>query len=251
MGKVRRHWTHFHPTAVTYFKAHMGDYGTIILSDRLYAMIKYLGNKTAQEKTENGGFLIKTGIGLDTRAIGVRMVNLVGGEGKEIFLEPHEQLEYGEQYLGTFHSHPLTDVPSIHDVLTFIADPTEKVSIVHGVSGTINLMIKKPDTRAIDPAQLEAYKAQYEKGNMAPLVRDFGFMFFQGKSDTLQRAFEPVQIPLEQSVSLDEISYGIEGSPDFPQQPTKKKPPEAKGYYWSGLGAGYTFDNVLRKWIKK
>ena len=254
----------------------MSDYSTVVLSNRLYAMVTFLGGMTTQENVETGGFLVKTGVGMSGQ-IGVRMVNLVKGEGRAIVLEPQEKLEPGEEYLGTFHSHPMTEVPSIHDVLSFLADPTEQVSIVHGVQGTINLMLKKPDTRLLQPQELEQMKMQYEvklqaqgipkqdPAKMTVLVRDFGFMYFTGKGPVLQRTFEIEQIA-ENPISLDEIAYGIQGSNQFPdaskKTPTKKDPRGlSEGttlreeplveYKWSKLGSDYTYDENLKKWIKK
>jgi len=278
--RVPKKFLKWHPTAVTYFKAHMGEYSSVVLSTRLLAMIQFLGQMTTQEQVETGGFLIKTGVGMSGQ-MGVRMVNLVKGEGKAIVLEPQEKLEHGEEYLGTFHSHPMTEVPSIHDVLSFLADPTEQISIVHGVQGTINLMLKKPTTRLINPAELEQMKMQYDikvqaqgipkqdPAKMTILVRDFGFMYFTGNGAVLQRTFEVEQIP-ENPISLDEIAYGIQGSPQFPaatkKKPLKKEPPGGlsegttlneefllppKSYHWSKLGPEYDFDPVLNRWVKK
>src|SRR6266571_3660704 len=114
----------------------------VVLNPRLASMANFLGDFTRDTNIETGGFLIKTGIGMDTRSMGVRLINITRGEGREIFLEPTEILEAGEQYLGTFHCHPLTDMPSIHDVLTFLSDPTEQLSVVRGVDGNVNLLVK-------------------------------------------------------------------------------------------------------------
>ena len=276
--RVKKYFPKFHPTAVEFMKAHMGEYSAVVLSTRLLAMIQFLGQMTTQENVETGAFLVKTGVGMSGQ-IGVRMVNLVKGEGRAIVLEPQEKLEPGEEYLGTFHSHPMTEVPSIHDVLSFLADPTEQISIVHGVSGTINLMLKKPETRLINPQELEQMKMQYEiklqsqgipkqdPAKMTTLVRDFRFMYFTGRESVLQRTFEIEQIPAN-PISLDEIAYGIRGSAQFPdaskKRPTKKDPTGLsegttlmeepivqKEYRWSKMGSEYTYNEVLKKWMKK
>src|SRR3989442_9007204 len=275
--RVPKKFLKWHPTAVTYFKAHMADYSTVVLSNRLYAMVTFLGGMTTQENVETGGFLVKTGVGMSGQ-IGVRMVNLVKGEGRAIVLEPQEKLEPGEEYLGTFHSHPLTEVPSIHDVLSFLADPTEQISIVHGVSGTINLMLKKPDTKTISPQILEQMKAQYEiaiqaqgipkqdPAKMTVLVRDLGFMYFTGTGPQLQRTFEIEPVP-NQAISLDEIAYGIRGTNQLPDSskktPNKKEPGLSEGttlmeeplttkdFYWSKYGPEYTYDENMKKWTRK
>lgn len=261
MGKAHILWGKgFHPTWVTFMKAHIGEYSTVILSDRLFGYIKLLGDITADDDIETGGFLIKTGVGVSTRSIGVRLVNLVKGENREIILEPQEELEPGEEYIGTFHSHPKTDIPSVHDVITFLADPLEKISIVRGVDGTVNLKVKKSDTRPLDPSRIEEMKERYPKGDegMATLVRDFNFMFFQGKGDELSRAYETASSP-SGTISLDELALGVEGSPKFPES-TKKKPKktqglaegeEAKSYRWSKLGDDFTFDTVTNTWKRK
>ncbi len=259
MGKTHILWGKgFHPTWVTFMKAHLGDYQTVIISDRLFGNMKAVADLASKNDGEVGGFLIKTGVGVTKVSIGVRLVNLIVGNDRAITLEPQETLEPGEEYIGTFHSHPVTDVPSVHDVITFLADPMEKVSIVRGVDGTINLKVKKPDTRPLDPKLIETLKEKYPKGDtgMAALVRDFNFMFFQGKDDTLTRSYETESAP-NGTISLDELALGVEGSPHFPES-TKKKPKkglaegeEAKAYKWSKLGDDYTFDRITKKWVRK
>ncbi len=237
----------------------MGEYQTVVLSDRLYGNMKAVADLASKNDSEIGGFLIKTGVGVSKVSIGVRLVNLVVGENREIVLEPQEELEPGEEYIGTFHSHPVTDVPSVHDVITFLADPLEKVSVVRGVDGTINLKVKTADTRPLDPSRINEMKERYPKGDegMATLVRDFNFMFFQGRDDTLTRAYETASAP-SGTISLDELALGVEGSPHFPES-TKKKPKktglaegeEVKAYRWSKLGDDYTFDTIIGKWVRK
>ncbi len=238
----------------------MGEYQTVVLSDRLYGNMKAVADLASKNDSEIGGFLIKTGVGVSKVSIGVRLVNLVVGENREIVLEPQEELEPGEEYIGTFHSHPVTDVPSVHDVITFLADPLEKVSVVRGVDGTINLKVKTADTRPLDPSRINEMKERYPKGDegMATLVRDFNFMFFQGRDDTLTRTYETASTP-SGTISLDELALGVEGSPKFPES-TKKKPKktqglaegeEVKAYRWSKLGDDYTFDTIIGKWVRK
>ncbi len=261
MGKTNIRWGKgFHPSWVTYMKGHLGDYRTIVLSDRLFGYIKLLGDITAEDDIETGGFLIKTGVGVNTRSIGVRLVNLVKGEDREIILESQEELESGEEYIGTFHSHPVTDIPSVHDVITFLADPLEKMSIVRGVDGTVNLKVKTPATRPLAPDQIEAMKERYPKGDegMGKLVRDFDFMFFQGKTDELERAYVMDTKPLSERISLDELALGVEGASHFPEA-TKKKPKKTQGlaegestektYFWHAK-PDHKFNSVTRQWEK-
>ena len=206
-------------------KSHFDEYGAVELSQRLFAAINFCGRLTSEKKVETGGFLVKTGSGIG-QGRALRMVNFVQGEGREIILEPTEKLEPGEEYMGTVHCHPLTPVPSIHDVLTFVADPTEKIMIVHGVDGTINLLMKTEETVPLDPLKIESLKPQYEKSDMAPLVRDYNFAYFQGKGPTLQRAYLPEPIPASKVVALDDLTLAIQGSPQFPDA-TKKVPKKA------------------------
>jgi hypothetical protein len=224
---VGRRYPKYHPSLVTYMKSHMDQYTTVELSPRLYQAIQFLGDITTSQQVETGGFLIKTGIGTGGTT-GVRVVNYVKGEGREIMLEPQEQLEIGEEYLGTIHCHPLTPVPSVHDVLTYVSDPSEKMMIVRGVEGSINLLIKDDATRPLDPNMVEQIKDRYPKGDMTTLVRDYDFAYYQGKTQALQRVFEIQPLPRGQAIQLDDLVLGIQGSNAFPDA-SKKTPSTKKG----------------------
>jgi hypothetical protein len=259
MAKPNQLWPKgHHPSWVKFMKAHMAEYQTVVLSDRLYGDMKAVADLATADDGEVGGFLIKTGVGVTNRSIGVRLVNLVIGNGRSIVLEPQEELEPGEEYIGTFHSHPVTPVPSVHDVLTFLADPNEKCSIVRGVDGTINLKVKTEQTRLLGPEMVEPLKQRYPKGDdgMSALVRDFNFLFYQGKDDTLTRAYSE---PGTGTISLDELSLGIHGAEKFPES-TKKRPQKkgpdhvaegasVKSYFWKGQE--YVRDESTGKLVPK
>jgi hypothetical protein len=221
----------YHPAAIQAMKAMLDQIGAVELSQRLAGQINFLGTMTTEKQVETGGFLIKTGEGVgQTR--GLRIVNMTMGEGREIQLDAQEKLNYGEEYMGTVHCHPITPVPSIHDVLTFVADPTEKMMIVHGVDGTINLLIKTEDTRPLPAENVGALKAKYEKGDMAALVRDFNFAYYQGKlakgqPAILKRSY--VQVPsMAKVVSLDDVALAIQGSNAFPSVGSRKAPKKSE-----------------------
>ena len=227
MGKVL---LKYHPSAISFIKSHINDFNAIQISPRLFSEIRFLGNLTTTQQQETGGFIVKTGIGIGSQERGLRIVNWMIGQGREIVLEPQENLEQGEEYMGTFHCHPITLVPSIHDVLTFISDPTERIMIVNGVDGTINVLVKTENTRPLAPEQIEQMKPQFEKGDMATLVRTYEFVYFQGKDQVLPRVYE-IQPIGTQTIPLDELAYGIQGSSQFPSGGSKKAPKQAKLIY--------------------
>src|SRR5271157_5952265 len=138
MHKNHQSKSFIHESYYSWLSKELDDFDTIVISPRLLSMMQFLGQQNQSTDTETGAFVIKTGLGMNGQ-VGVRLVNILGGEDRGINLEPQENLLQGEEYLGTFHAHPITDTPSVHDFMTFLADPTEQIMLLMGSDNTVNL----------------------------------------------------------------------------------------------------------------
>lgn len=199
------------------------------VNDRLLGMIVFLGKTTAEEQQEMGAYIINNNGQ-------IQLTNLVRGEDHEIFLEPKVSLGEGETYLGTFHCHPTTDDPSPHDIITFLANPNEKVSMVLGESGTLHLMVKYVGTTEVPADQIEQLKSQYESwyGNTENFAQKFRFMYWVGypmaPPDKYPGVWGLQYTPFavgKQISSIDQLTQIVQGSPNLPEEPPKKQFEEA------------------------
>ena len=250
-GKASKSFVH--DSFYSFLSKELGDFDTIVLSPRMLAMIQFLGKQTQSTDTETGAFVIKTSSGTNGET-GVRLVNIVGGEDSAVNLEPQETLLQGEEYLGTFHAHPITDNPSVHDFMTFLADPTEQIMLLHGSDDTINLALKTPNTITITPDQIDAMKQEYEAwkdtDDKVALADKFKFGLYLGKDTELNRA-NTAMPETGKSISLDELALGLHGANEFPQQTTRKVPDKKASFtgtveeYKAFLGS--EFKEGLRK----
>jgi hypothetical protein len=218
---------HFiHDSFYSFLSKELSDFDTIIISPRLLAMMQFLGQQTQSTDTETGAFVIKTGLGMNGQ-VGVRLVNIVGGEDRAINLEPQENLLPGEEYLGTFHAHPITDTPSVHDFMTFLADPTEQIMLLMGSDSTVNLALKTPNTVQVPTDQIDQLKQEYadwkDTDDKIALADKFRFNLYQGKDNELSRANTDTP-KTGKSIQLDELALGLHGANQFPQQTTRKNP---------------------------
>jgi hypothetical protein len=171
------------------------------------------------------------------------------GEGREIVLEPNEEMYEGEVYYGTVHVHPITEVFSSGDVASYLADPSEKVMTLMGSDGSLNIAIKIPQVTKegnIDQIRKELdtnYPAHEVEGGQSPfqqgldkVAADYGFLWYKSvESDenvlTLQNK-ELLGAPVKTKDVVDDVedlvdTLGIQGSTEFPENyKTKKTPPK-------------------------
>jgi hypothetical protein len=196
----------------------------IKISDRLYhdaLVLLYYSIKTDEEV---GGFLIKAQHG----HLGV--VNEQLGEGREIVLEPNEELYEGESYYGTLHAHPVTQWASIGDVSGFLSDPSELVMIVTGSDKSMNIYIKTPASKLGE--HRTEIESTYEQDDMPEIANQYGFIFYRAEeadknvlslvSDKL--AGEPLEGEGEMEIEGFLDALGLEGAPDIPDYSSKKNP---------------------------
>jgi proteasome lid subunit RPN8/RPN11 len=144
-----------------------------IFEEELCRMARY----TKSTGKEFGGLIVKT-----SKGIRIDMVE-VGEELSVSFRQTHE-LNEGDVVVGTIHNHPISDIPSDWDIGTFLSSDWEKVSVVNGASGIVNVLVKTDKTVLIGDimqfAQNESGLSLREKGDK------YSFMVFRGKSNNLQ-----------------------------------------------------------------
>lgn len=189
----------------------------VFITDRLYNDSMILYRLTSETKKESGGFLIIGSHG----HLGV--VSVMEGEGREIVLEPEEELFENEKYVGTFHVHPITKYPSTGDVTSFLGDEYEYVMMVVGEDGSINVCIKTPDTLLGDfGEELE----EYEQEQMKEIASEYKFLFYRGNSTTLelQNTVEEYEV-VDETWGIERLleELGIEGLPMYPEEYSVKK----------------------------
>ena len=149
----------------------------MILNDVFEEQIQRISNFTKQTKKEFGAFIIKTrdGIRLDMIEIGADL---------EVSFKQSHELKPDEVIVGTWHAHPITDEPSDFDIGTFLRDDFEKICIVSGAKGTINLLAKTPETIKI--TDVRKWVSENEKLNLKEKGIMYGFLVFRGKVNNLQ-----------------------------------------------------------------
>jgi proteasome lid subunit RPN8/RPN11 len=126
---------------------------------------------------EFGGIIIKT-----PQGIRIDMVEV--GEELSVSFKVSHPLEEDEIVVGTIHNHPISDIPSNWDIGTFLSSTWEKVSIVNGASGIVNVLVKTNKTVLIPDvlqfADDEATSTLKEKGDK------YMFRVYRGRTNNLQ-----------------------------------------------------------------
>lgn len=122
----------------------------------------------------------------------------------------------------THNTHPLTETFSPHDIATFLADPTERVSICYGADGVINLTIKTDETEGIGKEDITTLKEAYDQEEIPDLAMQYKFLYYRGQGNRLE-IFPPRGMPVNMvEQPLDEFVHGIMGEPNIPQAHAKK-----------------------------
>lgn len=144
-----------------------------IFEDELTRLAEY----TRRTGREFGGLIIKT-------SKGIRIDMVAVGEELSVSFGLTHPLDEGEEMCGTIHNHPITNLPSDWDIATFLSSSWEKVSIVNGFDGVINVLVKTKETPLVTDVMKWAKENSKldlkEKGNL------FKFMVFRGRINNLQ-----------------------------------------------------------------
>ncbi len=197
---------------------------SVTLNDRLYNDLMFMIKSTAKiPKRESGGYLIKNLAG----KLGI--IAETTGETKEVHIEKTEGLNSGERYMGTVHVHTHKPWPSIHDIGTFLKGK-EKVMIVASFDGTLNALVKLPNT--VEYGDVEQFKQQYPKDtDRTQLADTFGYLHYVGDVN-IGKSLNVTNKKLNaqgEAISLDDLMADVPGEDQLPSIPVKK---EKRKYKW-------------------
>lgn len=196
------------------------------ISSRLYHDALVLLYYSISTDKEIGGFLIKAQHG----HLGVTNEQL--GEGREIVLEPNEELYEGEKYFGTIHAHPVTQWASSGDVSGYLSDPNELVMMVTGADKSMNIYIKTPASKLGE--HRNEIESNYTQDDMPEIANQYGFLFYRAEEkdeNVLTLVSEKLSDePLEASgeVEIEQLldAIGLKGSDEIPENYSTKKRPK-------------------------
>jgi len=186
----------------------------LLVNEVLEEQMERIFNFTKVTGKEFGALVIRT---VDGDII-LDMIKI--GEDREIEIVPTHELRNGEEILGSFHCHPATDWPSLFDCATFLRDDWEKISMVAGVNGNFNVMLKTEETKKITDLKswLEENK-DLEGEKTLELGDKYKFLFYRGKADKLSLKSEDQG----QSSSLEEIFKKVRGIKELGEKVKKGK----------------------------
>ncbi len=160
-------------------------------SARWYFSSKLLLNEVLEEhiqkihkfcdvtKKEFGAFLVKT-------PEGIRMDMLEIGEDLSVTFKKTKEYRENEKIVGSVHAHPVSDSFSDFDISTFLSDSWEKISIVAGAEGTINVVVKTPNTIKISGEEVGEWVEQNKSLTLIQKAEKFQFLLFKGKVNNLK-----------------------------------------------------------------
>lgn len=188
------------------------------INRRLFHDILLMSAYTRQTKEESGGFVIRGKHG----HIGVVAVQI--GKDREINLYPSETLYSGEEYLGTYHAHPVTNTFSIADVATFLYDRNEKISLNSGDDNSINATIKTPQTIQISKEDISFLEKNFKQEDIAKLANIYHFLYYKGKSNSRILELQNDGMTTTEKEMFDDFVRNIRGLPRIPRTWVKKKP---------------------------
>jgi hypothetical protein len=142
---------------------------------------------------------------------------VVIGEDREVEMTPTHELRPDEEILGTWHSHPYTDVPSHWDIATFLKDDWEKLSMVAGAEGNFNVMIKTQES--IKVTDIASFVQENEKVKPVDLANRYNFLYYRGRADGLKLVSDDTI----ESTSLEELFKQVSGVKEIKEKIKKTK----------------------------
>ena len=150
----------------------------LVLNSVFEDEVQRMADYTKATGKEFGGLIVKT-------PSGVRIEMIQVGENMSVSFGQTHNLEDGESLIGTIHNHPYTDIPSDWDIGTFLRTEWEHVSIVNGVKGTINIMVKTHAT--LRPDNLEQWIKDNESLTFKAKGNLYNFIIYRGRVNNLQQ----------------------------------------------------------------
>jgi len=175
----------------------------LIVNEILQDQIKRFSEMTKKSGKEVGGLLVRNKDGV------VVMDMEQMGEDRSVSMEPTRKLQPGEEILGTWHSHPISDKPSYWDVATFLRDKWEKISCVSGAEGTLTVMVKTDKTTQLPGEEVGRWEEEHREKEtpLEELGEKYAFLVYQGPPDKLQL----ISGDKKTTVTLEKLIKGVKG----------------------------------------
>lgn len=174
----------------------------MILNNVMADQIERIWNFTRQTKKEFGALIIRS-----SRGIYLDMIQV--GEELSVKFEITRELQDDEEILGSFHTHPYTDIFSKWDIATFLCNDWEKVSMLGGREKTIYLMAKTEETAKISNIHIDCEIKKWEEKEVSDieLSKKYKYLLYKGNP------MELILLSGESNFSsLEDLFSGIEGS---------------------------------------
>lgn len=172
----------------------------LLLNEVLEEQLSKIYKFTHETKKEFGALLVKT-------PEGIRMDMLDIGEDLSVTFRKTKEYRKDERVVGSVHAHPISDEFSDWDVGTFLKDDWEKISIVVGANGTINVLVKSPETLMIKDEDLEPWIDDNKMINLVDKAEKYQFLLFKGKVNNLKLLAGSSSLPI---TSLEQLLRQIE-----------------------------------------
>jgi proteasome lid subunit RPN8/RPN11 len=151
----------------------------LLLNEVLEDQIQKIYRFTHETKKEFGALLVKT-------PEGIRMDMMEIGEDMSVTFKKTKEYRKDEKIIGSIHAHPISDEFSDWDVATFLKDDWEKISIVTGADGTINVLVKTPETLVLSESQMREWIEENGDISLIEKADAYKFMLFKGKVNNLK-----------------------------------------------------------------
>ncbi len=172
----------------------------LILNQVFEEQISKIYRFTKVTDKEFGALLVKT-------PEGIRLDMIDVGEHLSVTFKRTKEYREDEVVIGSIHAHPLSSTFSTWDLLTFLRDSWEKISIVVGSEGTINVAIKTPNTVKIGEDNLSPLLEENKSLTSIEMANKFQFILFAGKVNNLKLLAGVSNMPI---TSLEKLFRQIE-----------------------------------------
>ena len=151
----------------------------LILNEVLEEQFQKIYKFTKTTKKEFGALLVKT-------PEGIRMDMLDIGEDTSVTFKETKKYRKDEKVIGSIHIHPVSDEFSGWDIATFLRDDWEKISVVIGVKGTINVAVKTDKTPSLGKGKIKEWIEENEDLSLIEKAEKYEFLLFKGKVNDLK-----------------------------------------------------------------
>jgi AraC-like DNA-binding protein len=149
----------------------------LMLNDVLEEQCQKMRKFTETTGKEFGALLVKT-------PEGIRLDMIDVGQDTSVTFKKTKEYRTDEQVIGSIHVHPYTNFFSSYDISSFLHDSWEKISMLVGADGSLNVMVKTKNTIQVTDIQ----KWIEENKDLPPVevANKFQFILFKGKVNNLK-----------------------------------------------------------------